>query len=64
MRIPITVSLSEEIVELIHRAVSAGRFSGASEYVRACIVEERKRSGDSMAEKVKPMRKRGRQRAA
>jgi Arc/MetJ-type ribon-helix-helix transcriptional regulator len=54
--------LSEEIKDLVERAITGGRYGSASEYVRALIVRERRRSGDRRAEGVTETVKMGRPR--
>jgi Arc/MetJ-type ribon-helix-helix transcriptional regulator len=56
MRVTIGVSLPEEVRALLARGVRAGRYGGVSDYVRALIVEERRRSGDRLVERVKPVK--------
>jgi Arc/MetJ-type ribon-helix-helix transcriptional regulator len=45
----LNVSLTRGVRDLIDRAITGGRYGSASEYVRALIVRERRRSGDKVA---------------
>jgi hypothetical protein len=45
----VNIMLTEETRKLLRRAIAGGRYGGASEYVRALIVKERRRSGDPEA---------------
>lgn len=59
----VVLSLGDEIRDLINRAIAGGRYSGgASEYVRALIVAERRRFGDRKVAGVNPVVKVGRPR--
>jgi len=60
----VSVILTEEIRNLIDRAIAGGRYGGVSGYVRALIVRERRRSGDRAALGVESKLRRGRPRAA
>jgi Arc/MetJ-type ribon-helix-helix transcriptional regulator len=54
--------LTEEIKDLVDRAITGGRYGSASEYVRALIVRERRRSGDPSAQGITETVKIGRPR--
>jgi Arc/MetJ-type ribon-helix-helix transcriptional regulator len=58
----VVMSLGDEIVDLIKAAIAGGRFGGASHYVRALIVAERRRAGDPRAKKINPVARKGRPR--
>jgi len=58
----VTMTLSEEVRGLVDRAITGGRYGSASEYVRALIVRERRRSGDRSAQGVTETVKMGRPR--
>ena len=60
----VSVNLTEGILNLAYRAITGGRYSSVSEYVRALIVSERRRSGDPEWSKVNPRVPMGRHRAA
>jgi hypothetical protein len=48
----VNLNLTEGVLNLAYRAITGGRYSSVSEYVRALIVNERKRSGDPEWSKV------------
>lgn len=60
----IDLTMPGEIVDLINRAITGGRYGSASEYVRALIVSERRRSGDQAARGISPKVRMGRPKAA
>jgi hypothetical protein len=60
----VTWVLSAEIKDLVDRAITGGRYGSASEYVRALIVRERRRSGDPGAKGVTETVKMGRPKKA
>lgn len=60
----VNVTLTEEVIGLVNRAITGGRYGSASEYVRALIVSERRKSGDRKADRVSPKVRMGRPRAA
>jgi Arc/MetJ-type ribon-helix-helix transcriptional regulator len=60
----ISLNLTEGIVDLAYRAITGGRYSSVSEYVRALIVNERRRSGDIEWSRVNPRVPMGRPRKA
>jgi hypothetical protein len=60
----VNVNLTEGVLNLAYRAITGGRYSSVSEYVRALIVTERRRSGDPEWSKVNPRVPMGRPKAA
>jgi len=60
----VNVTLTPEVQGLINRAITGGRYSSASEYVRASIVSASRRSGDKLAKGINPKVKMGRPKAA
>lgn len=59
----INLNLTEDIVGLANRAITGGRYGSVSEYVRALIVCERRRSGDKVSG-ITPKIRQGRPKAA
>jgi Arc/MetJ-type ribon-helix-helix transcriptional regulator len=60
----VEMTLTRDVQRLLNRAITGGKYGSASEYVRALIVNERRRSGDQAALGVDPKVKIGRPRAA
>jgi len=60
----VNLNLTEGVLNLAYRAITGGRYSSVSEYVRALIVSERRRSGDPEWSKVNPRVPMGRPKAA
>lgn len=60
----VNVSLTEDVIRLVSRAITGGRYGSASEYVRALIVNERRRAGDRQARGISPKVRMGRPKAA
>ena len=60
----VSLNLTEDIRNLVSRAIIGGRYSSASEYVRALIVSERRQYGDGQAAGVRIKVPMGRPRAA
>lgn len=60
----VNFSLTEDVIALVSRAITGGKYGSASEYVRALIVDERKQSGDRKAGRVSPKVRMGRPKAA
>lgn len=51
---PINLNLTEEIIAAANRAITGGRYSSVSAYVRALIVRERRLSGDRRVMRANP----------
>lgn len=60
----VEMTLTRDVHGLLNRAITGGRYSSASEYVRALIVNERLASGDRAARGISPRVKMGRPKAA
>ncbi len=60
----VSLNLTEGVLNLAYRAITGGRYSSVSEYVRALIVSERRQYGDAQAAGVRIKVPMGRPKAA